>query len=107
MADLETIWSHPATDARLKKRIVPTLMEEIIVDTDGEGGEVVAVVHWKGGVHTELRIPRRRRGYSRAHTPQEIVEAVRALVRVGSDDTIAGVLTRAGLVTGLAGRGNE
>ena len=62
------------------------------------------MVHWKGGVHTELRIPRQRRGYSRAHTPQEIVDAVRVLVRICSDDTIAGALTRSGLVTGMGNR---
>jgi hypothetical protein len=102
--NLEAVWNHPETDARLKKRIVRTLIEEVVVDLDGQTGEIIAVVHWKGGVHTELRIPRRRRGYSRAHTPKEIVDAVRALVRVCSDDTIAGALTRSGLVTGMGNR---
>jgi hypothetical protein len=102
--DLEVVWSHPETDARLKKRIVRTLIEEVMVDVDGEAGEIIAVIHWKGGVHTELRIPRRRRGYSRTHTPKEIVDAVRVLVRICSDDVIAGALTRSGLVTGMGNR---
>jgi DNA invertase Pin-like site-specific DNA recombinase len=102
--DLQAVWSHPETDARLKKRIVRTLIEEVMVDLDAEAGEIVAVVHWKGGVHTELHIPRRRRGYSRAHTPPEIVDAVRVLVRICSDDTIAGALSRSGLVTGMGNR---
>ena len=42
--------------ARLKKRIVRTLIEEIVVDADGRAGEIIAVVHWKGGVHTEVCI---------------------------------------------------
>ena len=71
---------------------------------DPQAGEIIAVIHWKGGVHTELRIPRRRRGYSRAHTPPEIVDTVRVLVRICSDETIAGVLTRSGLVTGMGNR---
>ena len=102
--DLEAVWGHPETDVRLKKRIVRTLIEEVVVDVDGQAGEILAVVHWKGGVHTELRIPRRRRGYSRAHTPQEIVDAVRILVRICSDDTIASALSRSGLVTGMGNR---
>jgi hypothetical protein len=102
--DLEAVWSHPETDVRLKKRIVQTLIEEVVVDVDGQAGETIAVVHWKGGVHTEVRIPRRRRGYSRAHTPPEIVDAVRVLVRICSDDTIAGALSRSGLVTGMGNR---
>jgi hypothetical protein len=98
---LEAVWRHPETDARLKKRIVRTLIEEVMVEVDPQEGEIIAVIHWKGGVHMELRIPRRRRGYSRAHTPQEIVNAVRVLVRICSDDVIAGALTRSGLVTGM------
>ena len=102
--DLEAVWRHPETDARLKKRILRTLMEEVVVDVDAQAGEIIAVIHWKGGVHTQLRIPRRRRGYSRAHTPREIVDAVRVLVRICSDDVIAGALTRSGLVTGMGNR---
>jgi DNA invertase Pin-like site-specific DNA recombinase len=102
--DLEAVWSQPNTDVRLKKRIVRALIEEVVVDVDGQAGEIVAVVHWKGGVHTELRVPRRRRGYSRAHTPKEIVDAVRVLVRICSDETIAGALTRSGSVTGMGNR---
>jgi DNA invertase Pin-like site-specific DNA recombinase len=102
--DLEKVWSHPETDARLKKRIVRTLIEEVVVDVDAAAGEIIAVIHWKGGAHTEVRIPRRRRGYSRAHTSSEIVDAVRVLVRICSDDTIAGALSRSGLVTGMGNR---
>jgi hypothetical protein len=43
---------------RLKKRIVRTLIQEIVVDVDAEAGELILIVHWKGGVHTEMRIPR-------------------------------------------------
>jgi DNA invertase Pin-like site-specific DNA recombinase len=102
--DLEAVWSHSETDVRLKKSIVRTLIEEVVVDVDDQVGEIIAVIHWKGGVHTELRIPRRRRGYSRAHTPHEIVDAVRVLVRICSDDTIAGALSRSGLRTGMGNR---
>jgi hypothetical protein len=38
-ADLEAIWQHPQSDARLKKRIVRTLMREIVVDIDAAAGE--------------------------------------------------------------------
>jgi DNA invertase Pin-like site-specific DNA recombinase len=102
--ELEAVWNHPESDARLKKRIVRALIEEVVVDVDGQGGEIIAVIHWKGGGHTELRMPLRRRGYSRAHTPEEIVEAVKVLARICSDDTIAGALTRNGLLTGMGNR---
>jgi hypothetical protein len=56
--ELEAVWNHPESDARLKKRIVRTLMEEVVVDVDSQGGEIIAVLHWKGGVHTALRVSR-------------------------------------------------
>ena len=103
-AKLETVWNCPDTDIRLKKRIVRTLIHEVVVDVDAEAGELILVVHWKGGVHTELRLPRRRRGQNSKQTSKEIVHAVRTLARICSDEVIAGALNRNGLLTG---RGNR
>src|SRR5262249_2923949 len=61
-ADLKSVWTAPSTDARLKKRIVRTVIHEVIADIDQEAAEIVLVVHWTGGVHSEIRLPRRRRG---------------------------------------------
>jgi DNA invertase Pin-like site-specific DNA recombinase len=102
-SDLESVWNSPDTDARIKKRIVRTLVEEVIADVDSDAAEIIVYVHWKGGVHTELRLPRRRRGQMN-HTSKDVVAAVRSLARLCSDDVIAGVLNRNGLKTG---RGNR
>lgn len=102
--ELEAVWSCSETDVRLKKRILRTLLHEIVVDVDADAGEVILTVHWKGGVHTELRLPRRRRGQNSSHTSPEAVDAVRVLARICSDELIAGALNRAGLKTG---RGNR
>jgi DNA invertase Pin-like site-specific DNA recombinase len=101
--DLETLWNDPQADERTKKRLLRTLIREIVVDIDEQTSEVVLLIHWKGGVHTPLRLPRRRRGESRGHTAKDIVEAVRVLSRIYSDQMIAGVLNRAKLSTA---RGN-
>lgn len=103
-AELESVWSHPGADARLKKRIVRTLIHDVVVDVDPQAGEVILVVHWKGGVHSELRLPRRRRGQNTTHTSAPIIEAVRILARTCPDNVIAGVLNRNALLTG---RGNR
>jgi DNA invertase Pin-like site-specific DNA recombinase len=103
-ADLEALWEHPETDARLKKRIVRALIREVVVDVDATAGEVILVIHWKGGVHSELRVPRRRRGQNSRQSPPELIDAVRVLANICSDDLIAGALTRSGLLTG---RGNR
>ncbi len=101
--DLEALWNDPQADERTKKRLLRALIREIVVDVDEQTSEVVLLIHWKGGVHTPLRLPRRRRGESRGHTPKDIVEAVRVLSRIYSDEMIAGVLNRAKLPTA---RGN-
>jgi len=103
-ADLETVWNSPHADGRIKKRLVRTLIQEIVVAVDADAGEVILVIHWTGGVHTELRLPRRRRGQNRTHTSKDIVDAVRTLARICSDDLLANVLNRNGLLTG---RGNR
>lgn len=103
-AKLEAVWNCPDTDIRLKKRIVRTLIHEVVVDVDPPAGEVILTIHWKGGVHTELRLPRRRRGQNSAQTSKAIIDTVRVLTRICPDEVIAGVLNRNGLLTG---RGNR
>jgi DNA invertase Pin-like site-specific DNA recombinase len=101
--ELEAVWTSPESNARLKKRIVRTLMKEVIVDLDAERSEVVLTIHWQGGAHTELRAPRRRRG-SATRTQPDIIEAVRILARILSDEMIAAFLNKNDLKTG---RGNR
>jgi len=101
--DLQAVWDAPTTGARLKKRIVRTVIHEVVADIDGEASEIVLVIHWMGGVHTELRLPRRRRG-QRNSTAPDVVKAVRQLVLITNDDTIAGILNRNGLLTGNGNR---
>ena len=55
-------------------------------------------------MHTELRLPRRRRGQNSAQTSKAITDTVRVLTRICPDEVIAGVLNRNGLLTG---RGNR
>src|SRR5271157_1169218 len=72
--DFRVVWSAPTTDPRLKKRIVRTLINEVMADLDDDAAEIVLTIHWVGGAHTLHRLPRRRRG-QRTSTPADIVEA--------------------------------
>src|SRR3954468_24149013 len=100
---LQAVWSAPTTDARLKKRIVRTLIHEAVADLDDSTAEIVLTLHWVGGAHTEPRLPRRRRG-QRTSTPATVVDAVRTLALIARDDVIAGFLNRNGLKTGHGNR---
>lgn len=96
-------WNDPATDAGIKKRIVRSLLREVVVDIDEEAREIELILHWQGGVHTELRLPHRGRGTS-TRTEPDIIQAVRVLAKICADNTIAGCLNRNLLKTG---RGNR
>jgi len=98
-SSVKTVWSAPSTDARLKKRIVRTLIQEVVADIDDAASEIVLVVHWIGGIHSEMRLPKRRRG-QRNSTSADIITAVQQLVLIAKDDLIAGILNRNGLQTG-------
>ena len=101
--DLSAVWSAPTTDARLKKRIVRTVIQEVIADIDTDTRETVLLIHWMGGIHSELRLPRRRRG-QRNSTAPDIIDAVRQLILIANDDLIAGLLNRNKLTTGHGNR---
>jgi DNA invertase Pin-like site-specific DNA recombinase len=101
--NLKTVWSAPTTDARLKKRIVRTIIHEVVADINDAAAEIVLVVHWIGGVHSEMRLPKRHRG-QRNSTSVDVITAVRQLVLIANDDLIAGILNRNGLKTGNGNR---
>ena len=100
-ADVARVWHGPATDVRLKKRILRTLIEEIVADVNER--DVLLVVHWQGGIHTEVTVRRRRRGENRRQTSADVTEAVRVLARVSADEHIARALNASGITTA---RGN-
>jgi hypothetical protein len=71
--DVKRIWHHPSASMILKKQIVRTLIVEIVVDLEKPKNEVVLIIHWAGGHHTELRAPthwRKRQSYVSARLGQ-------------------------------------
>lgn len=52
--DLAAVWAAPSTDARLKKRIVRTVIHEVVADLDDATAEIVLAIHWVGGQGSEL-----------------------------------------------------
>jgi hypothetical protein len=74
-----------------------------VADIDDAACEIVLAVHWAGGAHSEIRLPKRRRG-QRNSTSADVIAAVRHLALITSDDLIAGILNRNGLRTGHGNR---
>jgi hypothetical protein len=98
--DLPAVWNSPAADMRLKQRIVRILIEEIVVDVHEDRQEVVLLIHWAGGRHSELRVKKNGLGKHQRCTKMEAVEVVRQMSGKYPDEEIAATLNRLGLRTG-------
>ena len=102
--DLPAVWNSPGTEAGLKQRIVRILVEELVVDVDEENKEIVLLIHWAGGRHSELRVSKRGTGQQGQATGMEAIEVVRRMCGKFADGEIAATLNRLSLRTG-AGNG--
>lgn len=98
--DLEAAWTAPDTPMRDKQRLIRTLIEDIVADIDAASGEIVLVVHWKGGRHTELRVKKPKTGEHNARTSDEALGIIREMAGRWSDEAIAASLNRMGIRTG-------
>lgn len=98
--DLPSLWNHSAATAEMKKRILRTVLEEIMIGDDADRKTHLLVLHWKGGVHTELAVPRNRPGKKHCDTSVTALQLIEELSKVCSDQTIAATLNRLGLKTG-------
>jgi hypothetical protein len=97
---LSSVWEM--TDAmQLKQRIVRLLIQEIVVDIDEDKAQVVLMIHWVGGRHSELRLHRPRQGEHDNATRQDADLLVRRMAGQWPDGEIAGTLNRLGLRTGV------
>lgn len=97
--DLEAAWSAPTVEMRTRQRLVRALIEEIVVDVDDETREVVMVIHWRGGQHSEMRVRKPQSGEHTKSNPAEVEEVVRQMGARWSDEHIAATLNRMGSKT--------
>ncbi len=99
--DLEAAWSHPGATAEIRKRILRVVLEEIVVTLADERIELL--IHWRGGDHTSLSVPRNRTGQHRWSSDEDVRNLISGLARHQVDGAIAATLNRLGKKTG---RGN-
>ena len=105
--DLPAVWNSSSTDMRLKQRIVRILIQEIVADIDESSREVVLLVHWAGGRHSELRLKKSETGKHRHCTSLEAIDVIRKMAGKFPDQQIAATLNRLHLRTGADNPWNE
>ena len=98
--DLEVAWNAPGVTMRSRQQLLRALIAEIIADYDQSSREIVLTIHWRGGQHSELRVPKPRSGEHGCRTTDEAVAVIDTMATRWSDQDIAATLNRMGLPTG-------
>jgi len=100
------VWESEHCTAETKKKIIRTVVEEVIVDMNDSGDMLHFIIHWKGGCHTDFEMEKPRSGVGRKTSLEDLEIIRRMSVRYG-DDEIARVLTKLGRRTVRGKRWNE
>jgi hypothetical protein len=83
------IGKAPRTTMRTRQRLARALIAEILSDFDEAAGEIVLVIHWKGGQHSELRVRKPKAGEHGCRTVDEALAVIRTMAGRWSDQDIA------------------
>lgn len=98
--DLRRLWNDAATPVGLKKRVLRTVINEIVAEVNHTSGLIEMRVHWAGGVHTMLQVRKNKTGHNKHAADEDTVALVAELARGWPDRYIAGILNRIGSQTG-------
>jgi DNA invertase Pin-like site-specific DNA recombinase len=92
--DLSVAWNAPSTDTRTKQRLIHILVQEVVCELDEAANEAVLLVHWAGGRHSEVRVPRVKTGRYPGDMAPTAVDALRKLAGHWPDRELAVSLNR-------------
>lgn len=98
--DLSTAWNSPQVEPRVRQQIAAILIEEVIADVDKESNEIVLVVRWAGGQHSELRVCKGKKGHTGRWTDPDAKRIIRSMAKSWCDRDIALTLNRLRIRTG-------
>lgn len=92
--DLPAAWNAASTDTGTKQRLIHILVQEVVCELDEAANEAVLLIHWTGGRHTEVRVPRVKTGRYPGDMAPTAVEALRKLAGHWPDWQLAVSLNR-------------
>jgi excisionase family DNA binding protein len=102
-SNLNAVWNDPSAPIELKKRIVRTVINEVVVDVNHSSATIEMQIHWVGGVHTPLIVRKNKSGRNSKAVDRDVVE----LALVQTDSRIALTLNRLGYHSGTGKTWNE
>ena len=83
--DFNELWQSDRCPRELKKKIVRTVIEEIVVQLDDASQMLQFVIHWKGGCHTQFQMEKPRSGVGQTTTIEDL-ELIRKMADRYEDD---------------------
>ena len=98
--DIDAVWNAADSDMSKKQRILRVLIREIVANVDIATQEIVLVIHWVGGAHSEHRVKKPVSGENSKQASPETVEIVRSMATRFDNEAIATTLNRMGILTG-------
>jgi len=66
------VWDRPHCPMELRKTIIRTVVQEVIVKEDASAERLQFVIHWKGGSHTSFEMPKPQWGMAEQTAPENI-----------------------------------
>lgn len=95
--DLPRVWDHPSSSPDLKKRIIRTVIKEIVVYLKDQ--KIKLIIHWEGCEHTELEVLKNKSDESPLRTNVKTKKVISELARIMPDKQIVAFLNRIGKTT--------
>ncbi len=95
-ADLPRLWRAPATSPRDRKRLLRTLIADVMVMPGDDDDHAVIGIRWHTGATQQITVAR----YGPGRTPAEVLDFIRARSATTADADLAAELNAAGYRTG-------
>lgn len=102
--DFACVWEDPGCPMTLRKQIARLIIREIVVDLEAASQTLNFIVHWQGGCHTALSMPKPQSGAVAHKTALNDLELISRMAVRYDDDEIARVLSKLGRRTGKGNR---
>ncbi len=95
--DLPRVWNHFSIPPDIKKRIIRTVIKEVVVYLEDQ--KIKLIIHWEGGEHTKLEVLKNKSGESPLRTDVETKKIISELARIMPDKHMVAFLNRIGKTT--------
>ena len=90
-SDFPRLWGNPSVEPALKKKLLRTVIREIVVAHEPDHQRIEVIIHWQGGTHTQLHVKKRATPIG-SKAAASLIKTVRTLAETLGDAEIARVL---------------